>query len=89
MKRWFLILLVVVVIAVSTVSIVAASGTPIGGCAGNFHLHEVMDPDHDHEGPHQHVGNDRDQNGDGWICVKHVGVNGSIHVHTDNNIPLP
>jgi hypothetical protein len=34
------------------------------------------------------VGNDRDFNGDGWICGKHVSNDGSVHVHIDNNRPL-
>ena len=31
---------------------------------------------------------DADQNGDGFICGKHVGKDGKVHVHTDNNLPL-
>jgi hypothetical protein len=34
------------------------------------------------------VGNDTDRNGDGWICARHVTPNGSVHVHTDNNVPF-
>jgi hypothetical protein len=29
-----------------------------------------------------------DRNGDGFLCVKHVGKNGNNHVHKDNNVPL-
>ena len=89
MKRWVLVLIAAVVLMLATVSFAIASGDPVGGCPDDFHLHTVMDHDHDHGGPHKHVGNDRDFNGDGWICVKHVGPDGSIHVHIDNNIPLP
>lgn len=72
-----------------TASLAVGSGDPIGGCPDDFHQHMVVDHDHDHMGQHQHVGNDQDLNGDGWICGKHVGVDGSIHVHIDNNFPLP
>lgn len=88
MKKWLIVLLVMVVFTLSTVSIVAASGDPVGGCPNSFHLHMAMDHDNGHGGQHKHVGNDRDLNGDGWICGKHVGANGSVHVHIDNNIPL-
>ncbi len=89
MKRWLLMLLVVIVLTLATVSLVAANGDLVGGCPDDFHLHMVIDHDHDHVGPHKHVGNDQDLNGDGWICGKHVGADGSVHVHIDNNVPLP
>ena len=64
----------------------ADHGEPVGGCPDGFQLHHIEDHDHsDH--PHQHVGNDIDQNGDGYLCVKHVEPNDSIHVHIDNNVP--
>ena len=89
MKRWLVLILVTVVLTLSTASFVGASGDPIGGCPSSFHLHMAMGHGHDHGGDHKHVGNDRDLNGDGYICGKHVGKNGSVHVHIDNNIPLP
>jgi hypothetical protein len=89
MKKWAILLLVVVTLMLLTVSFVNASGDPVGGCPDGFQLHMTMDHNHDHDGPHQHAGNDRDLNGDGWICGKHVGANGSVHVHIDNNVPLP
>lgn len=80
--------MVTFVLALSMVTFVAASeGEPQGGCPDNFQLQMVMD--HPHEGHHHHVGNDQDLNGDGWICGKHVSANGNVHVHIDNNIPLP
>ncbi len=73
---------------------VAAQGheegdAPIETCPPSFdHMHRVhadgSHSDHEHP-PHRHVGNDQDQNGDGWVCVKHTGKDGSVHVHTDNN----
>lgn len=89
MKKWIVVLLLTVVLILSTVSFATASSDPVGGCPNSFNLHVAMDHKHDHGGQHKHVGNDRDLNGDGWICGKHVGKNGSVHVHIDNNIPLP
>jgi hypothetical protein len=48
-----------------------------------------MDHDSGHQGQHQHVGSDKDLNGDSWICGKHVSEDVSVHVHIDNNVPLP
>mgnify|MGYP003471058414 CR=1 FL=1 len=88
-KRQVLILLIVILLTLSTISFVSASGDPVGGCPGSFELHMAMEHSQDHGDQHKHVGNDRDLNGDGWICGKHVGNNGSVHVHIDNNVPLP
>jgi len=38
---------------------------------------------------HDHIGIDTDANGDGYVCMKHVGPGGSLHLHIDNNLPLP
>ena len=90
MKKFLAILMVTLVLVLAMVPFVAASeGEPQGGCPDNFQLHMVMDHTHEHEGQHHHVGQDRDLNGDGWICGKHVSANGRIHVHIDNNVPLP
>ena len=90
MRRWIVggsmaLLLVMLV----TAPVLATHGKdPVGGCPVGFELHDMNMP-HDHgDHPHKHVGNDKDQNGDGWLCVKHAGPNGSIHVHIDNNVPL-
>ena len=61
----------------------AARGTSPGGCPNGFMLHQAHTP-HDH-GDHQVAGTLRDANGDGQLCVKHVGAGGRIHVHIDNN----
>lgn len=89
MKKLTWIILIVALTLLFTASLVGASGDPVGGCPNSFELHMMMDGHHDHMGQHKHVGNDRDFNGDGWICGKHVGANGSVHVHIDNNVPLP
>lgn len=60
------------------------SGPTGSGCPEGFHPH-AMDHHHDHGGhAHRHVGSSLDLNEDGWICVKHVSADGSIHVHVDN-----
>ena len=62
------------------------AGDPVVGCPKSFALHHAHAA---HEGhSHHHVGNDKDANGDGYICVKHVGKNGKNHVHIDNNVPV-
>jgi hypothetical protein len=65
----------------------AENGDPVGGCPGSFELHQMMDHDHEGEHMHHHIGNDKDQNGDGYLCMKHVGKDGNNHVHIDNNVP--
>ena len=82
-----LMILVLLVPLMATVAF-AETGDPVGGCPSGFHLHNLMDHDDHADHMHQHIGNDKDQNGDGYICVKHVSRDGSIHVHIDNNIPL-
>ncbi len=81
----FLIVLLSLIIAVPALADHGVS--PVGGCPDDFHLHHVMDHDHDQDEPHRHVGFDVDRNGDGYLCVKHN--DGGAHVHTDNNVPLP
>lgn len=87
MKKLFPIMLLVLSLSLVAVAVAAANGDPVGGCPDGFQLHEAMQHD-DHHG-HHHVGTDTDRNGDGWICEKHVSVNGNIHVHIDNKVPLP
>ena len=80
------VMFLVLLLTLSLVPLVAAEGSePVGGCPPNWHLHEPMHDGSAHP-DHRHVGTESDRNGDGWICGKHVGVDGSIHVHTDNNI---
>jgi hypothetical protein len=64
----------------------AGHGAPRAGCPDGFELHHMhMMGDADHM--HHHIGNDADRNGDGFLCVKHVGKDGNNHVHIDNNVP--
>lgn len=79
-------MIVAIVLVSGAQPIAFASDGPVGGCPGKFELHMAMD--HDGEPGHQHVGTDTDRNGDGWICAKHVSADSTIHVHTDNNVPL-
>jgi hypothetical protein len=63
----------------------------LGACPPSFdHWHRVDANGHDEtgHGEHKHVGSDADHNGDGWLCAKHVGPAGTIHVHIDNSLPL-
>ena len=87
MKRFMFGILVLLVLLFAGNVSVHAQNEPIGGCPDSFELHPAM-PHDDHHG-HLHVGTDTDANADGWLCMKHVSVNGHIHVHIDNNIPLP
>lgn len=64
----------------------AGQGSAPGGCPDGFSSHAVH-PSHAH-GDHRVVGAQRDANGDGQVCVKHVGKGGRIHVHIDNNASL-
>jgi hypothetical protein len=90
MKKRFVVLLLVSLLVLTTASLALASGgQPQGGCPDNFHPHMAMDHEHGGDGQHLHVGNDKDFNGDGYICGKHVSADGSVHVHIDNNVPLP
>ena len=65
------------------------NGTISETCPPGFdHAHQVHDGGaHDDagHGEHRHVGNDKDQNSDGYVCVKHAGKDGNTHVHADNN----
>ena len=81
------ILAAVLTLLVSGAALAAHQGEPVGGCPEPFELHHIGDHEHD-EHAHRHVGSDQDQNGDGYLCVTHVGQEGGIHVHTDNSQPL-
>lgn len=87
MQKLIVLVLFGMLLSLGGGAVALASSDPVGGCPGKFELHLAMDHDGEHE--HQHVGTDTDRNADGWICVKHVSADGNIHVHIDNNIPLP
>ena len=61
---------------------------PAGACPDDFVLHPVGHCDCGEHGEHIHAGVSTDRNDDGWICMKHVSVDGGVHVHIDNNKPL-
>lgn len=87
MHRLLLVVALVSMLALAiTGSALAHDGhTPVGGCPDGFMLHDSYDmPGMTMDG-HHHVGVDTDHNGDGFICMKHVGHDGNNHVHTDNN----
>ena len=89
MKKVLLMLIIVLLLSVSIVAIAAADdGQAHGDCPSEkWTPHKWVNHDqHTHDGNHKHVGNDKDLNGDGWICGKHVGKNGDVHVHIDNNV---
>jgi hypothetical protein len=82
-KTVFLLMLVLLLTTFATSAAFAANGS---NCPTGFTLEMAMHHD-DHEHHHVHVGTSADQNGDGYICVKPITPDGSIHVHTDNNVP--
>ncbi len=93
MKRILFPLLLVMVLVLSGVSVAFAAhgdstGEPTRACPDNFNFHPLGHHDSHDLGQHKHVGNDSDFNDDGWICGKHVSVNGNVHVHIDNNKPF-
>ncbi len=89
MKKTVVALLFATLLVFSVVfAALADDGAPTGGCPDGFQLHQMMDHDHDGEHMHHHIGNDQDQNGDGYLCMKHVGRDANNHVHVDNNLPV-
>lgn len=87
MKRGLIVLVLALVLVMAFSALPVGASGEQGSCPTGWHEHPVghHDDSGEHHGEHRHVGTDADQNGDGLICVKHVGPNGSIHVHTDNN----
>lgn len=86
MKRLFGILMLVVLICLNTgLAALADHGEPIRGCSKPFENppHHAHPHDLHHE---RHIGTDTDQNGDGYICVKHISSD--KHLHIDNNVPF-
>jgi hypothetical protein len=84
LKRAVFLLLVVLLLTPFATSVAfAANGS---NCPPGFTLEMHMHHE-DHEHEHIHVGTSADQNGDGYICMKPITPDGSIHVHIDNNVP--
>ena len=77
------VFLYTVVLALTLLTNSAAFAAGRSKCPPGFtremHMHHE-----DHE--HVHVGTSADQNGDGYICMKRIKPDGSIHVHIDNNV---
>ena len=87
MRQLLLALLLVTLLTLTAGgTALAQHGDPIGGCPDSFELHH-MHPMGDGTHMHHHIGNDADQNGDDFLCMKYVGKNGNNHVHIDNNVP--
>lgn len=86
----FIVLMILLLLTFTTALASEGMGNPVGGCPPGFHLHSMSDMDHDGDHMHHHIGNDQDQNGDGYLCVKHAGVGVDYwnHVHRDNTLPL-
>lgn len=86
MKQLFMVLMLVLMMSLSPGPAVLADHgeSPIRGCPNDsFQLHDIHD--HHEDGDHRHIGSDADHNGDGWLCVKHLG---DKHLHIDNNVPF-
>ncbi len=83
-KKLVFALVLVVLLSQFAVSSVSAAEEPSGVCAPGFTLEMAMEHDIHH---HRHVGTNADQNGDGYVCMKHVTPTGKIHVHVDNSLP--
>lgn len=85
MSRKFTFLLILMVLLSQFTSSVSFAAQQSGSdCPPGFTLEMHMHHDDHH---HLHVGTSADQNGDGYICVKHITPDEAIHVHVDNNIP--
>ncbi|MBP1704098.1 MAG: hypothetical protein H6Q38_3205 [Chloroflexi bacterium] len=80
----------VLVVFVLTIGLTAAAsaqstaGAPVGGCpCDQWMLTTIMDME---QHMHHHIGDDIDQNGDGWVCMyMATSVN---HVHINNIVPI-
>ncbi len=82
------VMIVVLLLPFTAASVFAHEGEPLGGCPDVFELHHMMDHGDPTDPMHNHIGSDADLNDDGYLCMKHVGLNGSNHLHVDNNLPL-
>ena len=91
MRKLLPALLAITILALGTAGLAYAhDGEPMFGCPESFDLH-MATMDHMDDMDHHHVGLDievADINGDGWICMKHVGSDELNHVHIDNNFPF-
>ncbi len=91
--RYVVKLVVAGLVSISGLAVAGAADAapPNDGCPDGFALHHTA-PQHehdDHHDGHRVVGNTEDRNGDGMLCVKHVGADNQIHVHIDNTVANP
>lgn len=86
MSKMIRILFVTVLASILLMSTVFAVGAQGGSCPPGFSLHMAHEHDDEHHTGHPHVGTDADQNGDGYICVKHLTSSVEAHVHIDNAV---
>jgi hypothetical protein len=87
MKKMMIATLFVFLLALGLTPFASAHdgmGDPIAGCPSD--KWELMMVHEHEEHMHHHIGNDADQNGDGWLCMK-MAANDN-HVHIDNNVPF-
>jgi len=85
MKKIYAVTVFMLLISLFLVSTAfAGSGVPVAGCAPAFELHQMT---HSGEHHHPHIGVQKDLNGDGYVCVKHLPNN--LHLIVDNSIILP
>ena len=90
-KKFFFSFVLLAVLLLSTAGLALAEGNePLGGCPPHFELHNMADHmDHEHHDHHLPKGGVLDRNGDGYVCVKHIGQGGMMfHLHIDNNFPF-
>jgi hypothetical protein len=85
MSKTSRILFVFILVSLFLVATVITAGAQEAGCPSGFMLHPAHEHDEHHTG-HLHAGTDADQNGDGYICVKHVTPDEMVHVHIDNAV---
>ena len=85
MKRLTVILVLFVLLVSVRPALAAELPAPVGACPTGFDLHFLMD---DGQHMHEHIGIDTDANGDGYVCMMHVGLDDALHLHVDNNLPL-
>jgi hypothetical protein len=80
MKKTIMALVLALLVA-QVVAGAALSSGPVAGCPTGFTPMMVMDMT---DPIHRHIGTSADQNGDGWICMKHIS--NTVHLHIDNAV---
>ena len=91
-KLTFALLIAVLLLHAFSLATLAAGTIPpgaVGACPPGFEFMDASHLSHDPGDMHLHAGIQVDLNGDGWVCMKHVTPTEKVHVHVDNNLPLP